>query len=385
MEKVILIKFGEIWLKGRNRSVFVDHLVDNISAITGAEKKDIAAEEGRIYVNFNHDNDKIFKNLSTVFGITGFVEAAKLPIDYEALKEEVLKLTKNAKGSFRISTRRSMKKFEKNSEEINEEIGEKVLEQNKNLKVDLENPDLEIFIEVRREGIFLYTDKDEKEGPGGLPVGVSGKGLLMLSGGIDSPVAGWHMMKRGMPVDAVYFHSPPYTGDKTKEKILDLAKELSKWRPEPVTVYVPYFTEIQEKTSKETPDPLLTLIHRRYMRYIAEEIAEKNGYKALITGENVGQVSSQTVENIAAVSEGAKYPIFRPVLGNDKEETIRLAKEIDTYRLSILPYEDCCTTFASENPAIKTKTEDLLEVEENFDTENLIKNALDKMEVYEVK
>lgn len=388
-ENVILIKVGEIWLKGKNRSDFMNRLVLNIQNVTRVSRKDIRLSQGRIYITkfkVKSSKLKVLENLKTVFGITGFAEAHKIELSMEKAKkvscEIALEEAEKGASSFKVDARRGFKEFEKNSMEINQEIGETVFEKFSELKVDLHDPDFILHVEVREEGIYIYSSNNEVRGPGGLPVGVSGKGLLMLSGGIDSPVAGWYMQKRGMEVDAVYFHSPPHVGEKTKEKVIDICRILAKWKNTPIKLYVPHFTEIQIKTLKDAPSSYATILHRRFMVKITQKLAKDNAYNAMISGESLGQVASQTVENISAIGGGMDMQILRPLIGFDKQEIVDIAKSIETYKISILPYDDCCTVFASRNPKTKVSRETFLEIEKKFDFDYLINRALDKMEIF---
>jgi len=395
MEKVILIKIGEIWLKGKNRGDFINRLILNIQTATGLDRKDIEVERGRIYLQIANHKLQI-ANLKKVFGIHSFVDAYKIELDTSRNSSQVLKGIKDisyeivqkeideSAKTFKVDANRAYKEFEKNSMEINEELGASVLDKFPKLSVDVKNPDFILRVEVRQEGIFIYSNRDEIEGKGGLPVGTGGAGLLMLSGGIDSPVAGWYMMKRGMKVDAVHFASPPYTGEKAKEKVIDLCRTLSTWNGGKMKLFVVRFTDIQVETSKKVPDKLWTLLHRRFMIKIAHELAKKERYNTLISGESLGQVASQTIENIRATSYNINFPVLRPLIGFDKQETINVAKKIDTYKISILPYEDCCTTFSSTNPKTRAKADEVAKLEEEFDSKELIKKAIDSVEIIEL-
>ncbi|MEX0877568.1 MAG: tRNA uracil 4-sulfurtransferase ThiI, partial [Candidatus Spechtbacterales bacterium] len=342
--------------------------------------------EGRIYVQKTDNRKQITEKLKYVFGITGYVEAYKTGLSMADIEEISYEITsqeiKNGAKTFKIEARRGNKKFEKNSMEINTEIGGKVLNKFSELAVDIHDPDFIVEIEVRKNEVYAYSTGNEAKGLGGLPVGTASPGLLMLSGGIDSPVAGWMMMKRGMPVDAVYFHTPPYTGDKTKEKIIDLCKILSRYKAAPIRLFVVYFTGLQVEISKNIQNPFLTLVSRRFMTEIAQELSQNNEYKALITGESLGQVASQTIENMAAVGHEIEIPIMRPLLAFDKEETIDIAKKIETFKTSILPYDDCCAVFASNNPRTKVSQDALIKLKEGLEANKLVEEALEKMEIY---
>ncbi|MDX1535983.1 MAG: tRNA uracil 4-sulfurtransferase ThiI [Candidatus Spechtbacterales bacterium] len=392
MEKVILIKIGELWLKGGNRGDFIDRLVLNIEKQSNVDKADISVEQGRIYIRTKSKAPKLEKRLSKVFGLHGFVEANKVELDYPKIKETATQLMRDKLDkledknfTFRVTASRSFKEFEKTSEDVARDIGAVLMDSfSDKLSVDLKNYDINLIVEIRQEGAFLYFEDDEVKGAGGLPVGMSGRGLMMLSGGIDSPVAAWLLMKRGMLVDAVYFHSPPYTGEKTKEKIIDICQTLSEWKGSEITLYIPYFTEIQTESVKTIPDEFWTLVHRRFMVKITGMIAKDEGYQALISGESLGQVASQTIENMTATAYGSEYEVLRPLLGFDKQETIDFAKKIDTYDISIQPYEDCCTVFSASHPRTKSKPNDLMNFETKLDVDSLISKAMDKIEVYKI-
>lgn len=388
MDKIILIKLGEIWLKGKNRDDFINRLVLNIQQMTGIEKKDIKVAQGRIYLQIANRELQIADNLRRIFGITGFAGAEKTESDLEKVRqvayEIVEKEIQNGAKTFKIEARRGDKNFPKTSMEIAQELGAAVLDKFNELKVDIKNPDFSLNIEVRNYGIYLYSSNDEVEGVGGLPVGSSGSGLLMLSGGIDSPVAGWLAMKRGMHIDAVHFASPPYTGEKAKEKVVDLSRALAPYNAGSIKLFVVPFTKIQVETSKEAPKNLWTLLHRRFMVKISHEITQKEGYNAVVSGESLGQVASQTIENIRAVSYDINFPILRPLIGFDKQESVNLAKKIGTYETSILPYEDCCTVFSSDSPKTKAKPSEIAELEKKFNSEKLIQEALKNTETYDI-
>ena len=285
--------------------------------------------------------------------------------------------------SFKVETRREDKTFPKNSMEISAEIGEKILEKHPHRTVDVHNPETTLSIEIRGKSTFLYTEKIP--GPGGLPVGTGGNALVLLSGGIDSPVAIWRLLKRGMNVDAIYFHAPPYTGEKTKEKVTEIARVLAEWKPTPLTLHTIHITKILEAIKKDAPEPLTTILQRRFMYHIAEKIAKEKKYQALGTGEAIGQVASQTIENIQCTQAATDMVILRPLIGMDKREIIDTAQKIGTYKLSILPHDDCCHLFAPQNPATKARLEKVKNAEEKLDIETLTQNALETIEMEEIE
>ena len=385
MEKIILIKLGEVWLKGKNIDEFINQLVKNIKIGTGLNNKDIVIGQGRIYL-YNL-KPKIY-NLKPIFGIHSFVEAYQVGLSLEEATEVIHEIAgkevENGAKTFKMEARRADKKFEKSSMELNQELGEAVLNKfGEMLTVDVKNPDFSIVVEVQKSVIFLYSNKDEVAGPRGLPVGISGAGLLLLSGGIDSPVAGWMSQKRGMKIDAVHFYSPPYTGEKAKEKVVDLCRKLAVFNGGEIQLYFVNLARIQVE-SKKAPERLWTLLHRRFMVQIAKEIAQDKNYKALINGESLGQVASQTIENIAAVDYDINFPILRPLVGFDKLETIEIAKRIDTYEISILPFEDCCTVLSSANPKTKAKLQEIAQWEEKLKLQDAIQEAVNNLEIKKI-
>jgi thiamine biosynthesis protein ThiI len=289
-------------------------------------------------------------------------------------------MTKDLKGSFKVVARRSDKRYFMNSPAINEEVGYRILQANPNLKVDVHNPDYPVSIEIR-DMAYLYVK--EIMAVGGMPVGTNGSATLLLSGGIDSPVAGWMIAKRGVQINAVHFHSYPYTSDRAKEKVLDLARKLS-FSCCGIKVFVVPFTEIQMAIHEKCPEEYTTLIMRRYMMRIAERIARQEGCEALITGESIGQVASQTMRALGTTDAVVDMPVFRPLIGFDKSEIIDTARKIDTLEISNLPYEDCCTVFTPRHPATKPKMEKILEGEARLESEELIQRALDGAEMIRV-
>ena len=396
MKSLVLIKYGEITLKGRNRGLFESILMDNLRAVSGVSPEQIICQQARIYLRFQNEAQAqaCYCAVSRVFGVVGYAIAHELPFQNEInhLSELVIHLLKRrsllSPKAFRVATRRATKLFSMESMAVDRAIGSAILEAFPEWTVNLSNPDLTVFIEIRQEGLFVYLSDQEEKGVGGLPVGVSGRGLLLLSGGIDSPVAGWSMMKRGMLVDAVHFHSFPYTGEKSKEKAVDLARELTRWKLRALTLYIPYFTNIQEIIKQQCPEAYWTVLHRRFMARIAEQIARGVGnetkkirpYQALITGDNLGQVASQTIENMSIVDQSVQLPILRPLISFDKMDIIALAEAIGTFPISIRPHEDCCVLFASKNPKTKAIAHEVAAAEASLDVNGLIQEALSRME-----
>ncbi|WP_264770144.1 tRNA uracil 4-sulfurtransferase ThiI [Coxiella burnetii] len=391
MKKVILIKYGEIALKGKNRHLFESSIIENIRLAIGEGAPPIEQCRGRLYLQFTTEKDiSCYREaLKRVFGVVGFALAYRLnlEINLEEMEEVLIKHLRKLESkslAFRVDTRRTVKSFPMDSMEINKKLGALILQHFPKWQVNLNNPELTIFIEVRDEGLFIYTTEDHKDGLGGLPVGVGGRGLLLLSGGIDSPVAGWTLLKRGMMIDAVYFHSFPYTGEKAKEKVIDLARVLTSWKLRAINLHIPYFTKIQETVNKMCPESTWTIIHRRFMMRIAEKLT-KSTYHTLITGENLGQVASQTIQNIAVINQATNLPILRPLISFDKNDIIKIAEKIGTFRISKRPYEDCCALFAPKNPETKANEEAILKAEENLPLNELINEALEKMETLRIK
>ncbi len=384
-----LIKYGEIGVKGRNRYLFENALVQQIKyALKRCEGEfKVHKAEGRVYVDAlsDFDYDETVENLKTVFGISGICPMTFAEDEgYDKLRVFVTDYMKKVYAgvkpgtTFKVYARRSNKRYPLDSMELNAGLGEAVLEAMPELKVDVHNPDITLFVEVR-ERIYVYSEVIP--GPGGMPVGTGGKAMLLLSGGIDSPVAGYMISKRGVKIDAVYFHAPPYTSERAKQKVIDLAKKVSKYSG-PIYLHVINFTDIQLAIYEKCPQDELTIIMRRYMMRIAETIAKETGCLGLITGESIGQVASQTLASLAVTNEVCTLPVFRPCIGMDKLEIVDISQKIDTYETSILPYEDCCTIFVAKHPVTKPSLEIISKHEHNLDEviDDLVKKALDDRE-----
>ncbi len=380
---ILMIGYDEIGLKGRNRGDFINRLIQNISVSTGIPQKELEHRGRRIYGSYSADREsRILNQLKKVFGIKWFSQAEILPQQYEHLKQAALetadRMKEEGRESFKVETRRSNKDFELNSRQINVDLGDDIRVHG-GLEVDVHSPDVTFFVEVRGDYIYLYTDP--LEGPGGLPTGSNGNTLMLLSGGIDSPVAAWNLMKRGLTVDCVYYNSPPYTGEKALEKVRRLMRALSAWNIKPMKLYVPHFTKVQERMVEEIPESLWTVAQRRYMHRIADRLVREKSYLSLATGDSVGQVASQTLENLRVIDQSTKNLVLRQLTGYDKEEIINLAKEIGTYEISIEPYEDCCTLFAPGNPATRAKKDKLEYAESSLEDHELIEESLERMKV----
>lgn len=386
---IVLLKYGEIALKGLNRPMFEQKLLNNISrALAPVGKFNIKKSQSMIYVEPAQDDidmDEAIERMSKIFGIVNICPAVSCEKDMDSIAKttiECLKEMDTEGNSFKVEAKREDKQFPLNSPQICQEMGGRILKNVPGLHVDVHNPDILVQIEVRKKA-YVFTQK--VSGAGGMPVGTNGKAALLLSGGIDSPVAGWMISKRGVALDAVHFHSHPYTSDRAKEKVIELAKLLTPYTGRIYLNIVP-FTEIQLAIIDKCPKNYLTLIMRRIMMRIAEKIAEKNGARALITGESIGQVASQTMESLAVTDNAVSMPVFRPCIGMDKEEIVRISKKIETYETSILPYEDCCTIFVPKHPKTRPEIEEIVEAEkllENLD--EMIERAIDEKEVIKIE
>ena len=390
--KAFLIKYAEIGVKGKNRYLFEDRLCDQIRyALKRCDGHfDVTKSQGRIYVNASgdYDYDEIVENLKTVFGVTGICPVVQLEDEgFEKLCEDVIKymdeVYPDKNITFKVEARRARKNYPKNSMEINCDVGEALLNAFPEIRVDVHKPEVLLRIEVR-EKINVYSVVIP--GPGGLPIGTNGKGTLLLSGGIDSPVAGYMIAKRGVKIDAVYFSAPPYTSERATQKVMDLAKIVSKYSG-PITLHIINFTDIQLYIYDKCPHDELTIIMRRYMMRIAEEIAKKSGSLGLITGESIGQVASQTMQSLMATNDVCTMPVYRPLIGMDKQEIVEISEKIDTYETSILPYEDCCTIFVAKHPVTKPNLNVIRIHEKNLEEriEELVQTALETDEVVEIK
>lgn len=379
MERLILIKYGELTTKKENRKVFIKILVKNIQSLLKEYEFNIKYDRVRMYITCDNKYiDDIANKLSKVFGIHGIVICHKVDKDVELIKEKVLEvLKKETFNTFKVDTKRADKSFEIKSMEFDNIMGGLIL-RNFDCKVDVHNPELMVHIEIRPEGTFVYTN--EIKGAGGYPVGVQGKGLLMLSGGIDSPVAGYLALKRGVTVECLYFESPPHTSLEAKNKVIKLANIINGYSGT-VKVHVVPFTKIQEAIYTNCPADYNITIMRRMMYRIAEKYAKRRKCEIIINGESVGQVASQTITSMSVINNVTNMPVIRPVACLDKLEIIELAKKIGTYETSILPFEDCCTIFLPKHPVINPKLDKCQAYEKNFDYETLIEETISNIEV----
>lgn len=389
--KSFLIKYAEIAIKGKNRHLFEEALVRQIRYALKPLEGEFAVRrlQGRIYADAagEYDYDEVIRALSRVFGIvgicpvvlakdTGFEDLARLAVSYmdETYPDKNL--------TFKVRARRARKNYPMDSMELNAALGERILEAFPKMKVDVHHPDVLLCVEIREE-INLYST--EIKGPGGMPVGTNGKAMLLLSGGIDSPVAGYMIAKRGVSIDAVYFHAPPYTSERAKQKVVDLARILSRYAG-PVALHVVNFTDIQLYIYEQCPHEELTILMRRYMMRIAERFAEQRGCLGLVTGESIGQVASQTMQSLAATDAVCEMPAYRPLIGFDKNEIIEISEKIGAYETSIQPYEDCCTIFVARHPVTKPNLKVIARSERKLEEkiDELMKTAVDTAEVIRI-
>ena len=387
-----LIKYGEIGIKGKNRYIFEDALVRQIRFAL----KDVDGEfyvhksYGRVYVDCDgeYDYEETVESLARVFGIVGICPVVRLEDKgFEELKKEVVAYTDemypDKNKTFKVEARRSKKSYPLQSMQINCQLGEVILDAFPEMKVDVHHPDIMLNVEVREE-IYLYSEIIP--GPGGMPVGTNGSAMLLLSGGIDSPVAGYMIAKRGVSLEATYFHAPPYTSERAKEKVVDLARLVSKYSG-PIKLNVVNFTDIQLYIYEKCPHEELTIIMRRYMMKIAEHFAKQDGCLGMITGESIGQVASQTMQSLNVTNAVCTLPVYRPLIGFDKRDIVEISEKINTYETSILPFEDCCTIFVAKHPVTKPILEKIEKSELNLaeGIDELVQKAIDTVEVIKVK
>lgn len=381
MKKIIIVRYCEIHLKGKNRGFFERLLQENMQkALTDIPHSMRILNARYLIENFNEDDyTEIEKKLLKVPGIHSFSPAYVVKSDLDEITECVKYLCDGKVGEFKVETNRADKTFPMTSVQVSCELGGRLLDFNPNLTVNVVNPQFVVSVDMRESGeTLIYTDV--VKGIGGLPTGSSGKGVLMLSGGIDSPVAGFMLARRGMRLDAVHFHSYPYTSEAAKEKVETLCKMVSEYAGS-MNLYVVKFTHIQEEIHEKCPEELMITMMRRLMMRITEKIALAHGGQAIITGESLGQVASQTIESITSSNSVVKMPVLRPLIALDKLEIIEIANKIGTYDTSILPYEDCCTVFLPKFPAIKPKMETILKAESALDVETLVNEAIENLEV----
>ncbi|MCR8850896.1 tRNA 4-thiouridine(8) synthase ThiI [Rossellomorea sp. SC111] len=378
----ILVRYGEISTKGRNRKMFTAKLRENIlHTLKDFTTISVAASRDRLHIQLGDENaEEIIPRLEKIFGIQSFSPVVKVPQNMEDIMKAGLALVEKSFSpgkTFKVAARRADKKFELDTNELNYEVGSYILRNLDGLKVDVKNPDIQLNVEVRKEGVYLSSEI--YQGSTGMPVGASGKAMLMLSGGIDSPVAGYLTMKRGVEIEAVHFHSPPFTSERAKQKVIDLSKKLSAFSGK-VKLHIVPFTKVQQTIHDQVPENYTMTSTRRMMLRIADQIREKNEGLALITGESLGQVASQTLESMQAINDVTNTPVLRPLIAMDKLEIIDIAQKIDTHDISILPYEDCCTIFTPPAPKTRPKKEKVEYYESFVDFEILLKEAVDGTE-----
>ncbi len=389
MFQSFLIKYAEIGIKGKNRYLFEDALLSHIHhALKRLDGQfTVTKESGRIYAHAGapFDYDEVTEALTCVFGVAAVCPLKRVEdLGFEALKKQVVEYIEETypdkSFTFKVNTRRVNKQYPGSSEQINRDLGEVILETFPQTRVDVHQPDVLLNVEIRPKGVNLYSRVIP--GPGGMPVGTNGRAMLLLSGGIDSPVAGYMIAKRGVKIEAVYFHAPPYTSERAKQKVVDLAREVSRYSG-PIKLHVVNFTDIQLAIYDKCPHEELTIIMRRYMMRIAEELAVKDNCQGLITGESIGQVASQTVHSLAVTNEVCALPVFRPVIGFDKQDIVDIALKIGTYETSIEPYEDCCTIFVAKHPVTKPVLEKIRKSERNLEEQidGMLKEAVETAEV----
>lgn len=383
-----LIKYAEIGVKGKNRYLFEDALVKQIHHhLKNLEGNfSVTKEAGRIYAEAaeDFDYDEVIDALQHVFGIVGICPMVQIEDNgYEDLKAQVVKYIddayENKNFTFKVVARRANKQYPVVSDQINRDLGEVILNAFPETKVNVHTPDVLLRVEVRHKiNIFSETIP----GPGGMPIGTAGRAMLLLSGGIDSPVAGWMIAKRGVTIDATYFHAPPYTSERAKQKVVDLAKLVAKYTG-PIRLNIINFTDIQLYIYDQCPHDELTIIMRRYMMKIAETIAKENDCLALVTGESIGQVASQTMQSLAVTNEVCELPVMRPLIAFDKQDIVDISLKIGTYETSVLPYEDCCTIFVAKHPVTKPSLKKIKNSEKKLDEkiDELMKTALETREV----
>ncbi len=390
MEKVILLRCGELMLKGLNKPYFEKTLVNNIkAAIKDLGESRVINSQGRIFIeplDDKFDFDRAMLLSTRFFGTV----SSSLVLKIEAQTDEIINVAAgiatdlvNRYGykSFKVETKRADKTFPLKSPEFSSLAGEAILNKLPELKVDLFNPDFTVYVEIRDKA---YVYSEIIPGAGGLPVGTNGKAMLMISGGIDSPVAGWMMSKRGVSLDAVHFHSYPYTSDRSRDKVIELTRLISEYCG-PINLNIVPFTDIQLQINEKCPHDEGTIIMRRFMMKIAERISMSSNCLAIITGESMGQVASQTIQSLAVTNEAVSQPVFRPLIGMDKNDVVNISRKIGTYETSILPFEDCCTIFVAKHPKTRPGLEDIKKSENLLDVDTLISEAIKKTEAIRIK
>lgn len=383
---LFIVRFGETALKGKNKSYFEKKLVDRVKKILRKfSGVDVYREEGLVFVSANSENsqEELVGEISKVFGISSISPAVEINPNMEDIYETAVNfmmnlIEKESVRTFKVEAKRADKNFPVKSPEIARLVGGEVLKGCKVLKVDVRNPQVCLHVDVRRDKAYIYRKKIQ--GYGGLPLGTNGKGMLLLSGGIDSPVAGWMMAKRGMSIEAIHFHSYPYTSRRAQEKVEELARQISIYCGD-FKLHIVNLLPVQEEIIKTCPEEETTILVRRFMMKIAEKVGEQTGAKTLITGESLGQVASQTTESIVCTDQSVAMPVLRPLIAMDKVDIMDVAKKIGTYETSILPYEDCCTVFLPKHPVTRPKLESILHSEEKLNVDKLVAEAMKNVQI----
>ena len=387
MYNIAIVKYGEIGVKGKNRYIFENKLIKNIkNMLSPIGKFNVYKEYGRIYVDlgeYSEDYEEVLEEIKKVFGVVGVCPGIRVEKDYDKLKELALKLLEEkieeGSKSFKVSSRRGDKSLELTSQEMSRDIaGFLVFNVKDRIKVDVRNPETTIHCEYRQNHVMVYSDT--VPGYGGLPVGTNGRAMSLLSGGIDSPVASWMVAKRGVEIEAIHFHSYPFTSEKSQEKVRDLAQILAKYCGK-VRLHKVNILEIQKAIGMSCKEEEMTIISRRFMMKIAQRVGEMRFCDALVTGESIGQVASQTIQGLTCTNAAITLPVFRPLIAMDKSEIIKIAQSIGTFETSVIPEEDCCTVFSPKNPVTKPKLDRIEKSESSLDVEKLIQDAIDNMEV----
>lgn len=388
MDRILSISFGEVALKKGNRNYFEKKLLKQIKLATkDLGKPKVYRERGKVYVKAEDKNiEELIERVKKVFGIVNLSPGYRIEKDMDIIEKASLEAIKEAMNkreikTFKVSAKRADKKFHINSMDIAKQVGGYILKNTDDLKVDVHNPDIYVYIDIRDKA-YVFTEKIKAYG--GLPIGTNGRGLLLLSGGIDSPVAGFMIAKRGVSIEAVHYHSYPFTSERAEEKVKDLAKILSRYCGK-IKMYSVNLLNIQKEINKNCPEDEMTIISRRFMMRIAEKIAKENNIDSLITGESLGQVASQTMKGLNVTNSSVEIPVFRPLIGLDKSEITTIAKDIETFETSILPYEDCCTVFLPKHPVTRPKLKDIEKSEGTLDVDTLINKAIAEMEILEIE
>ena len=384
MDKILSVSYGELALKGLNRRYFEDQLINNIKrAIKDIGYQRIYKEQGKLYIEGNHEDfPQMINRLRKVFGLVNISPCIRTEKNIEDIEKASIEMMKEKMlnediRTFKVETNRADKTFPIKSPELSRNMGGVILKNFQDLKVDVHKPDTFLYIDIKKKA-YVYTDKIK--GYGGLPVGTNGKALLLLSGGIDSPVAGFMMAKRGVEISAVHYHSYPFTSERSEEKVKELASILSRYTGK-IKMYSVNILDIQKEINSKCKENEMTILSRRFMMKIGEKIALKEGIDGLITGESLGQVASQTIQSLNVTNAAVNLPVFRPLIGLDKVDIVEIAKDIETYETSILPFEDCCTVFLPKHPLTRPKLEDILKSEQALEVDLLVDRAIENMKV----